>query len=63
LMHSAFNASSRFIGPFLGSTPTRSRPSAEMLLAFAYLTAAGVVVLYTRGRLRSAVSQVDTLRK
>jgi len=57
LMHSAFNASSRFIGPFLGNTPTRSRPSAEMLLVFTYLTAAGVVVLCTRGRLRSAVSQ------
>jgi uncharacterized protein len=58
LMHAAFNASSQFLGPFLGSTPTRSRPSAEMLLAVAYLVVAAVVVLVTRGRLRSAVSQV-----
>lgn len=61
LMHAAFNASSQFIGPFLGNTPTRSRPSAEMFLAFAYLVAAGVVVLFTRGRLRSAVRKMDWL--
>jgi membrane protease YdiL (CAAX protease family) len=59
LMHAAFNASSRFIDPFLGDTPTRSRPSAEMLLAFAYLTVAAVVVVFTRGRLRSGVGGVD----
>lgn len=51
LMHAAFNASSQFIGPFLGSTPTRPSPSPEMLLAFAYLLAATLVVLLTRGRL------------
>jgi hypothetical protein len=61
LMHSAFNASSRFIGPFLGNTPTRSQLSAEMLLAFAYLTAAAVVVLFTRGRLRSIVRKVELI--
>lgn len=63
LMHAAFNASSQFISPFLGNTPTRSRPSAEMVLAFAYLIAAAVVVLSTRGRLRSAVRRVDALRE
>jgi membrane protease YdiL (CAAX protease family) len=60
LMHAAFNASSQFIGPFLGKTPTRSHPSAEMLLAFAYLAAAAVVVLFTGGRLRWAVRKLDS---
>jgi hypothetical protein len=36
LMHSVFN-SSRFLDPFLGNTPTRETPSAEMFLAFAFL--------------------------
>ena len=58
LMHSAFNASSRFIGPFLGNTPTRSHPSAELLLAFAYLAAAAIIVLFTRGRLHWAARKV-----
>jgi membrane protease YdiL (CAAX protease family) len=59
LMHSAFNASSRFLGPFLGDTPTREHPAAEWLIAVAFLTAAAVVVLLTRGRLSSgeALSQ------
>lgn len=61
LMHAAFNASSRFIGPFLGQTPTRSRPSAEMLLAFAYLSVAAVIILCTHGRLRSSARKDYTL--
>lgn len=61
LMHAAFNASSRFIDPFLGQTPTRSRPSAEMLLAFAYLLVAAIVILFTHGRLRMGVRNDDRL--
>ena len=53
LMHDTFNQSSRFIGPFLGDTPTRPRPSAEILLAFACLVLAGVVVFLTHGGLGS----------
>ena len=52
LMHSAFNASSRFLDPFLGQTATRSRPSPEWILAFAYLFVAAIIVVFTKGRLR-----------
>ncbi len=51
LMHSAFNASSRFLGPFLGETPLREHPSGALLVAFAFLISAAVVVALTRGRL------------
>jgi membrane protease YdiL (CAAX protease family) len=53
LMHSAFNASSRFLGPFLGDTPARQHPSPETLIAFAFLTLALLPVLFTRGRLNA----------
>lgn len=36
LMHSAFNSSSRFIGPFLDSTPTHEHPSAEVLIGLSF---------------------------
>jgi membrane protease YdiL (CAAX protease family) len=52
LMHSAFNASSQFVGPFLGETPVRTHPSAEFFIGFAFLLTAAVVVLSTRGQLR-----------
>lgn len=51
LMHSAFNASSQFIGPFLGKTPTRERPSAEVLIGCSFVLVAAVTVAMTRGRL------------
>lgn len=51
LMHAAFNASSHFIGPFLGETPTRSHPSPEMLLALSYLAVAAILISWSRGRL------------
>ena len=51
LMHSAFNASSRFIDPFLGGTPTREQPSTEVLIGLAFFTLASIAVLLTRGRL------------
>lgn len=62
LMHAAFNASSQFLDPFLGQTATRSRPSAEMILAFAYLFVAGVIVLCTRGSLLSTLRMKDACR-
>jgi uncharacterized protein len=52
LMHSAFNFS-RFLDPFLGDTPTRESPSAEMFLALAFLAMGALAVVITRGRLRS----------
>lgn len=57
LMHSAFNASSRFIDPFLDGTPTRQRPSPEMLIAFAFLALGFLAVLFTRGRLNAPARQ------
>jgi uncharacterized protein len=57
LMHSAFNAASRFLGPFLGETPTREHPSGELLIAFAFLITAIFVVVLTRGRLRAPASR------
>jgi membrane protease YdiL (CAAX protease family) len=51
LMHSAFNSSSQFIGPFLGATPTRERPSGELLIGFSFLIVAAVALAMTRGRL------------
>lgn len=57
LMHSAFNASSRFINPFLDGTLTRGRRSPEMFIAFAFWTLAVVAVLLTRGRLGAQTGQ------
>ena len=57
LMHSAFNASSRFIGPFLNGTPVRERPSPEMFIAFAFLTVGLLAVAFTRGRLNAKARQ------
>jgi uncharacterized protein len=54
LMHSAFNAASRFLGPFLADTPTRAYPSGELLIAFAFLILATLVVVLTRGRLSAS---------
>jgi hypothetical protein len=51
LMHSAFNASSRFLPAFLGNTPTREHPPAEVLLGFSFLLLAAAVVAFTGGRL------------
>ena len=51
LMHAAFNASSRFVAPFLGDTRTRSHPSAEALTARAFLLLGSALAITTRGRL------------
>jgi membrane protease YdiL (CAAX protease family) len=53
LMHSAFNASSRFLGPFLGNTPTHEHPPAELFIAFAFLAVSAIAVFFTRGRLKA----------
>jgi membrane protease YdiL (CAAX protease family) len=58
LMHAAFNASSQFFGPYFGDTPIRTSPSPEMYIAFAYLAAATVAVLCTKGRLCSSTQSV-----
>jgi membrane protease YdiL (CAAX protease family) len=51
LMHSAFNASPGFLPAFLGSTPTREHPSAEVLIGFSFLLLAVAVAVFTGGRL------------
>ena len=53
LMHSAFNASSSFIEPFLDGTLTRERPSPEIFVADAFLILGVLTVLFTRGRLNA----------
>jgi uncharacterized protein len=51
LMHSAFNASPKFISGYLGNVPTREYPSSELLLGFSFLLLAAAAVTFTRGRL------------
>lgn len=57
LMHSAFNASPRFLPSFLGTTSTREHPPSELLIAFAFLALAILAVLFTRGRLNAQSKQ------
>ena len=61
VMHSAFNSSPRFLGPFLGETPTREFPSEEMFIAFAFLATAALVALLTRGRLKAGASRSTSI--
>lgn len=51
LMHSVFNASQRFLDPFIGVTPTRAHPSGEFFIGLAFLISAAVVVTLTLGNL------------
>lgn len=51
LMHSAFNASSRFIPGFMAKVPVRKYPSEVLLLGFAFLLVAVAAIILTRGRL------------
>ena len=51
LMHSAFNASSRFIPGYLGNVSIREHPSPELLLSFSFLLVAAAAVVFTRGRI------------
>ena len=57
LMHSAFNASSRFIDPFLDGTPTRQHPSPEVSMAFAFLALGFLAVVFTRGALNGRTAR------
>lgn len=51
LMHSAFNASPRFLDGYLRSSPVRDHPSAVLLFAASFLVVGATLVLWTRGRL------------
>jgi hypothetical protein len=51
LMHSAFNASSRFIPAFLRNVPTREHPSPELLIGLSFLLVAAAAMIFTSGRL------------
>lgn len=61
LIHAAFNASSRFLDPFLEDTPTHDHPSAEVFIAFAFLAMGILVVLLTSGRLKAGASQSTSI--
>jgi hypothetical protein len=54
VMHSAFNASSHFLDPFLGATLTCQHPSAEPLIGLSFLIPAACIVLLTRGQLQAS---------
>lgn len=62
LMHSAFNSSSQFIGPFLGSTSTRKDPSGEVLLGISFLLVALLAITLTRGRLGTKGNKQGLMR-
>ncbi|NOT61315.1 MAG: CPBP family intramembrane metalloprotease [Acidobacteria bacterium] len=51
IMHSTFNASSSILGGFLKSAEVRESPSPEFMIAVAFIIAAFILVLITRGRL------------
>lgn len=51
LMHSAFNASPRFLGAYLEKCPMRENLSGESWIAASFLLPAAVLVLATRGNL------------
>jgi hypothetical protein len=59
-MDSAFN-SSRFLSPFLGDTPTREIPSAEMFLAFAFIAMGTLAFVITRGRLKTGQTRSTSI--
>lgn len=53
LMHSAFNASPRFVDGYLGNVATRQRPSPELLIATSFLLVGALLAAVTHGRLKS----------
>lgn len=52
LMHSAFNASPRFVDGYLHNVATRERPSPELLIATSFLIVGTLLAAVTHGRLR-----------
>lgn len=65
LMHSAFNASPRFLGSYLEGNPMRSFPTADWYIAAAFLCTGAMLALFTRGQLaRSAdLSSSDRIER
>lgn len=55
LMHSAFNASPRFLEGYLKGIPTREHPSAELLIAISFLLVGAVLSVATRGHLARSI--------
>jgi membrane protease YdiL (CAAX protease family) len=51
LMHSAFNASPRFVGPYLHTTSTRDYPAGEWYIAAAFLLTGAALAILSGGRL------------
>lgn len=51
IMHSTFNASSAILGGFLKSAEVRESPPAELMIAIAFIIAAFILIVITRGRL------------
>lgn len=54
LMHSAFNASTRFLGAYLEGSSMRPHPSAEWLVAGAFLSTGLILATVTRGHLAAS---------
>jgi hypothetical protein len=57
LMHSAFNASPRFLSAYLADVPTREHPSPEILLAASFLAVGALLAILTKGRLAAPASR------
>ena len=57
LMHSAFNATNRFLPGFLGDVPVRQHPSEGVLLVSAFSLVAIVLTASTRGRMFQHMAQ------
>jgi uncharacterized protein len=55
IMHSAFNSSPRFIGPYLDGTPARSYPAGEWYIAAAFLLTGTALAIASRGRLSATI--------
>jgi uncharacterized protein len=67
VMHSAFNASPRFLPAFLGNVPLREYPSVETLIGVTFVVVAAILLASTRGRIladtSSVVSHVSKARR
>jgi CAAX protease family protein len=59
LMHAAFNASPRFIGPYLENCPMRGWLTGESFIAAAFLVLAAALVAITKGNLAAVRTAVE----
>jgi hypothetical protein len=57
LMHSAFNASPRFLSAYLADVPAHEHPSPEILLAASFLAVGVLLAILTKGRLAAPASR------